>query len=249
MTTLFDCTICGSRLDDTLIRFARPGMALKCQTCRDKEHEQEVFKIHEAEELTRLNFRNDLYSRLEFLLTECGAPKRNSKNTLANFDGQKPVNRPGCIVGPTGAGKTHLAIGYLKQYIAEKFDAQITTNATAREQSDMLEKILEGVHFYSALDFVWTMRKTDDAHAAMNTACSFEFLVLDDFGAERPTDWAVECIGKLIYTRHANVKDTLVTSNLNIKDMAAAFNERIASRIAEFGDVLSVQGRNRRLNP
>jgi DNA replication protein DnaC len=58
-------------------------------------------------------------------------------------------------------------------------------------------------------------------------------LVLDDLGAERATDWAVERLFGLLNRRHDWHRPTVLTSNLGPKQLAEHLGERIAWRIVE----------------
>src|SRR5262249_51929228 len=58
-------------------------------------------------------------------------------------------------------------------------------------------------------------------------------LVLDDLGAERATDWAVERLFGLLNRRHDWRRPTVLTSNLGPKPLAEHLGERIAWRVVE----------------
>lgn len=60
---------------------------------------------------------------------------------------------------------------------------------------------------------------------------SAEFLVIDDFGTERATDWATEKFYQIINKRYINKKVTLFTSNYDLKTLK--YDDRITSRIRE----------------
>jgi DNA replication protein DnaC len=58
-------------------------------------------------------------------------------------------------------------------------------------------------------------------------------LVLDDLGAERATDWAVERLFGVLNRRHDWHRQTVLTSNLDPMRLAQHLGERIAWRIIE----------------
>lgn len=254
------CPGCGKPLTGPLARHVKmygKNTEVKCRVCQDKEREAQAEHQRQGEQRQAEEFVTLLPHHIERMLPLLGVPRRNQKNTLDNFRGSKPEVRPGLIVGPTGTGKTHLAIGYMRREIRERFaracsDRFISSPecATLAQYNAALESAASCCLFVSALEFVWEMRRairtnTDDD--VMQKYCGAPFLVLDDFGAERPTEWTLECLGKLIYTRHADVLDTIVTSNLVLDEIGEAFNNRIMSRIMEFGKWIKLDGKNARL--
>jgi len=59
-----------------------------------------------------------------------------------------------------------------------------------------------------------------------------EFLVLDDFGVEKTTDWTYQLLYTLINRRYENMKYTVITSNLSLEELAEKLDdERLTSRI------------------
>jgi DNA replication protein DnaC len=73
------------------------------------------------------------------------------------------------------------------------------------------------------------------------------WLIIDDLGAEKRTDWVVEAMYDLLDYRYAWEKPTIITTNMNGAEIAEAFGVRIASRIKDAGPVIEVKGKDRRL--
>ena len=71
-----------------------------------------------------------------------------------------------------------------------------------------------------------------DEQAFLKQLSEADFLVLDDFGSERPTDWALGILYLLVDRRYENMKHTIFTSNLSLDEIAEKFgDDRITSRI------------------
>lgn len=89
----------------------------------------------------------------------------------------------------------------------------------------------------------------DAAEGLLRRAATTDLLVLDDLGAERATDYAVDTLAGLIDDRYdAGYGRLVVVSNLapDDADLEAHVGERAVSRLAEMCDVLPVTGPDRR---
>jgi len=108
------------------------------------------------------------------------------------------VDRGLLLLGHAGVGKTHLAVGVLRAVI-EKTGVQ-------------------GL-FYDTRDLLKTIRSTYDPvvktseTSILRPVMECPFLVLDDLGAERPTDWVEEMMNLIVNTRYNERRMTLFTSN------------------------------------
>ena len=60
-----------------------------------------------------------------------------------------------------------------------------------------------------------------------------DFLILDDMGTEKITDWVNEKLYQIINYRYENFKSTVLTTNLSGDQLADRLGERIPSRIAQ----------------
>ena len=60
-----------------------------------------------------------------------------------------------------------------------------------------------------------------------------DVLVLDDIGAEAPTDWVGEFLFGLVDTRYGAQRTTIFTSNYTLDELADRSSYRVADRIAE----------------
>lgn len=108
------------------------------------------------------------------------------------------VDRSLILIGPPGVGKTHLAVATLREVV--------------------LEKAVRGLYFdtrtllaaiRSTFNPVTRTAEADVLRAVMDA----ELLVLDDLGAERPTDWVEETMNLVVNTRYNDDRPTIFTSN------------------------------------
>lgn len=133
--------------------------------------------------------------------------------------------------GPVGSGKTHQALGALRQVAIEaarrclRVTYQAIThpefNAAMRPQPD-------GTHLSTLVDLQ-----------------SVDLLVLDDLGAGRATDWTEDTLHRLIDVRWSHQRPTIATTNLDTGTLRAEVDERVVSRLA-CGVQVALKGTDRR---
>ena len=90
-----------------------------------------------------------------------------------------------------------------------------------------------------------TFDSKGNASPVVRKYSKYGMLLIDDFGAENKTEWAMSEMFKLINNRINNMKITIVTSNLSL-DQVSSYNERLASRFSSFC-VKEITGKDRRV--
>lgn len=135
------------------------------------------------------------------------------------------------IYGPTGSGKTHLAIGILKGLIEKGFD---------------------GV-FYNVVDLLDTIRATFDPTADNNPKGKLtqeldrQVILLDDFGVQKTSTWVVDRLYALINRRYQDCKTIIITSNIKAKDLLVQVEKRLVSRIVDMCQEIEINADDYRL--
>lgn len=131
--------------------------------------------------------------------------------------------------GPVGTGKTYAAYA-IRNKIS---DMGITTR------------------FYSAPQMFDLIRDDFDHKDSFNLERILAFrgiLIIDDLGAEKPSDWVSETVFKILNKRYEEMIPTIITSNLELGELAPRFGDRIPSRIAEMCDIIQMTGSDRRIS-
>lgn len=135
------------------------------------------------------------------------------------------------LMGPTGTGKTHHAVGALRACVLQ----------SARRRRPLSWQFTTHPNLNAAL-----RPAADDAHlAAYDHAEQADLLVLDDLGAGKATDWTADTLYRLIDARWSNQRPTIATTNMPAADLRAAVGDRVASRLAA-GTVVALDGGDRR---
>jgi DNA replication protein DnaC len=137
------------------------------------------------------------------------------------------------VHGPTGGGKTGLAYGTCAAWLAIE-------NSDERDwypQVDFinLRTLLADQKARFGRGESQDMGRLLDAHSGWD-----RLVVLDDLGAERPTEWAVEVIALIVEHLHAVNARVLVTTNYAPSELAARLGrhdpisgQRLISRLVE----------------
>ncbi len=173
---------------------------------------------------------------IQNLLAKVGVTKRYLGCSLENYRGKVPESRPVFINGPPGTGKTHLAVAYLRE--------------------DLLAHGEEHCRFVRTVDLLKAIRNSFNDNSGDSEkylldyyGAKVPFLVLDDLGAEKVSDFVLQTLYDLLDRRYGECLETLITSNLSLEELAGHYlghGDRLASRIAGMGPTLVLRGKDRR---
>lgn len=153
-------------------------------------------------------------------------PPRKLENSLDNYQGYETrvkqcrdflTNKYWCLTlwGAGGTGKTHLAIGILKEFYKKYRGAQFFTI------TNLLQELREA------------QVQNESEYGRLGRFSEYPALVIDDLGATRGSDWQIEKTWELIDMRCSKNKKTIITTNLNFSDLKAIYGIRLLRRISE----------------
>jgi len=134
--------------------------------------------------------------------------------------------------GTSGNGKSHLAAAAVRQVV---------------KNQDVLRwnRTVEFIKVPVLIDRLRRSQRREES-SVVDDYTNIPNLILDDIGAERSTEFALEQLYLLIDGRLAKKRPTLFTCNLHPKEVAEKIGERLASRIF-MGKCVELSGRDRRL--
>jgi DNA replication protein DnaC len=134
------------------------------------------------------------------------------------------------LIGGYGTGKTHLAIAVLHR---------------------VLESGIVGV-FSTVPELLAEIRKNFNEGATDNELIKLikttPFLIFDDMGTEKTTDWVQEQLFIIVNARYENMLPTVITSNCTIQELETKIGARTVSRIIEMCDGILLDGDDYRKN-
>lgn len=120
-----------------------------------------------------------------------------ARHYVESWDDRLEAGQGLILVGGVGTGKTTVAVA-LSRSIEAKRNLVLFTTVTG----------LQGM-----------LREFDKAELLMKALHSAELLILDDFGAERPTEWSASQLFEIIDGRCQRDLPTIFTSNLRSKEL------------------------------
>lgn len=119
------------------------------------------------------------------------------------------------LVGPTGVGKTHLAVGAGRQRAMAGGDPRLL--------------------FFNVPQFLDRIRatyggKAENEAAIMDEAQGWPVAIVDDLGAQRDTPWACERIYCVVDARYCGDLATVVTTNVQPDEWESRVRSRLMDR-------------------
>ena len=78
--------------------------------------------------------------------------------------------------------------------------------------------------------------------------CNMPYLVLDDFGLQRGTEWEIEMLYDLVDARYGDQRFTVVTTNQPLDELKDLATGRIYSRLVEMCQPIPMDGPNYRMH-
>lgn len=192
-----------------------------------------------------------LKHKAETLVGAARIPKRYEHCELSNFEfegphlGLAPARMAACkfveeypldntgllLIGSIGVGKTHLAVGIIKELIASK-----GISCLFYDYRELLKQIQNSYNDSVKVTELEVLRPVFET----------EVLVLDELGAVKPTEWVWDTVSLILNTRYNDNRTTIITTNYpddsarelggnseSLRAQRAARGETLGDRIGE----------------
>jgi len=152
---------------------------------------------------------------------------------------------PGLVITSdnVGAGKTHLAAA-IHNALPRDYPRCFVNSIEILDQAR--EDVKPWVATYFSNGSTATERDGSWEPLVDRICHSPTLLFLDDFTAIRPTDFALDCLARILRHRYESMATTIITMHSDFDHVSEMFGEAVASRILQFGPVVKVKGGDRR---
>jgi DNA replication protein DnaC len=187
-----------------------------------------------------------LRARAQSLLAAARIPRRYEHCELANYDTDFPGAHPSLadalflassfakkcdptgdkgllIIGKIGTGKTHLAVGIIKDLILSR-----GVSCLFYDYRELLKEIQNS---YNS-----TVQTTE--LEVLRPVFETDVLVLDELGAVKPTEWVWDTVSLILNTRYNDNRTTIITTNFDDQPAAGAMGSMAPVRSATRGETL-----------
>lgn len=223
------CSVCGERREMIVPPPINARVFIQCKC--DREAAQRDHERREGEEIKRRQrICFEEYPRYMAYTFQSDDNPESSASRICRKYAEKfsQVGNMGLLLyGGVGAGKSYLAACICNKCLSFGFTARMTSF------SSLLDEITRA-----------NMKSRDEPLRALNE----DAVVLDDFGAERNTEYATEQVFKILTRRLETRKPIIVTTNLAPQDFRTddLALKRIYDRVLEVCKPVLVEGASRR---
>ena len=201
---LWYCGKCSTakqfRMPEELMKMGMPeivGCCCACQTAREKREKAEQQLVNIISRNKELANIPEHYLSADIGTVESPDARKIGMNYIRNFE---QMGRTGLLLyGDVGTGKTYLAACIANDLLNKGISVKWLTSM----------QIVGRGNFFNESEYAEYTRNIT----------SPDLLIIDDLGAERGTEFALERVHSLVDTRISANKPMIVTTNIDINNM------------------------------
>jgi|WetSurMetagenome_2_1015567.scaffolds.fasta_scaffold54972_2 DNA replication protein DnaC len=187
-----------------------------------------------------------LVSRIPGVLSCYGIPRRFIRGDLTGSLDQSYLEKGVCLTGKVGVGKTMSLCLLVRDWLISR--------AVAARGTIWGTATLDAWKFISFPEFVMRVQdsfKNKDAdqtaYEMLSKIAETPYLIIDDLGAEKPTEYVRQATYFLINHREMNMLPTFITTNFSMDHLDENIDPRVSSRIAGMCEIIRMEGKDRRI--
>jgi DNA replication protein DnaC len=199
--------------------------------------EEELAKCQIPKNLMHVTMQNSKAIKAKLIAFGMNAQKPTNPNDTISKQATNAIKTFSdgflTLSGPVGTGKTHFSVCIAKKRIREVIEEiKVKPSRAFREAP---------IWFKESVEMLREIRQDYDDKRSANLEFykRHPFLVIDDLGSEKETEWTREAIYTIINYRYSNSLTTIITTN------ASELQDKIKSRVRS-GIVIEFKGEDRR---
>ncbi len=218
-------------------------------------------KIAEAYEEQKLSdklkafvvFQEKYKGVTDIMIKHAGVPEEFKKASIDDLaESTQKVLSPGksyFIKGSVGVGKSHMAVALMRSYLATIKPAY---DEHRKEYYLHDDELIQPI-FIEVPELLLRIRDTysDNHNETEKDIVDYftrtPYLVLDDLGVEKASDFSTLMLYLIINRRCTQHKTTIITSNLTLEEIKERLSDRIYSRIKGMCKEINVSGNDKRV--
>ena len=204
------------------------------EKARQKEREEYENRLQQVKRLQSVSLMDEIFAEATFENFDVTDSNRTNYKYCLNyakkFNQMRESGQGLLLYGPVGTGKSFAAACIANAVMGDLRTVVMTSLVK------LLQQISAFDNKYSEEDLINDLMKPS-------------LLILDDLGAERNTDFALEKVYNIIDSRYRSKKPLILTTNLSIKEMKESTDtrySRIYDRIFEMCYPMKFDGVSRR---
>ncbi len=186
---------------------------VRCDCIEDRRAEQLLAQSRIPQRYKHCEFEN-FDVRKDAASGQANLYLQKAKLYAQRFVEEYPLDYGLLFIGPTGVGKTHLAVAVIRELILRK-----SAPCIFYDFRDLLKEIQDSYNPVSQTSELRVLQPVLDA----------EVFALDELAALNPSDWVKDTLGYIINSRYNQKKVTLITTTLPFGPGTPSKEVRMAS--------------------
>lgn len=226
---IYFCGFCNTP-KQAIVRLAGKDyiMPCVCECSRKREEQEELYRFQEKEKKRIEKLKNGLAQEKYKTMTfdNSDTELKIAKEYVKKWDKAKSGNKNLILLGDIGTGKTYMA-GCIANALIENGVSVYMNNTTNLCNMSLFN---------------------DERENALHKIKKCSLFILDDFGAERQSEYTQEMLYTIIETRYNANMPMIITTNIKAEELSTVDIQkaRIFDRILENSIIIEMNGKSRR---